>query len=482
VTPRNRELTYELFVSELHAGPEPTVYADVVCTVDGVKAVHISRLGLRLVPDWPLTYWGMLGPPRFLSADDGMPSDVGADTRARVPLRELGGSLGHLDPRPVANSDGHAFGYRAMLATAWGHYTEAFGGLYKSLDDHRAVSRLPGPPYLMMSRATCIEGSLGRPEIGNAVTAEYDVSEQHWYWDRNREAAMPIAVLLEILLQPCGWLTCHAGFPLSSAQVLRFRNLDGTGIVTGDVLPGAAVMTTRATLRSMARNQDIIILGFDVSCRHGDREVFTGAMTFGYFPARALEQAGGVPTTEQERHCLHQPCDLDVDLSTRPRRFFAEPPGLPGPMLLMLDRITGFWPDGGIAGLGRLRAVKDVDAGDWYFKAHFFQDPVCPGSLGLQAMYQLLAYYMIDRGMHEGVPGARFAVAHPANTLSWTYRGQVTPATTRFTIDLHLTEVSQDTVGGHAVADAWLWADGVRIYEVRGLRLRIVSAPRETQR
>ena len=46
---------------------------------------------------------------------------------------------------------------------------------------------------------------------------------------------------------------------------------------------------------------------------------------------------------------------------------------------LMLDRVTGFWPD---AGHGRLRAEKDVDPGEWFFKAHFFTDPVQPGSLG----------------------------------------------------------------------------------------------------
>ena len=45
---------------------------------------------------------------------------------------------------------------------------------------------------------------------------------------------------------------------------------------------------------------------------------------------------------------------------------------LAGPMLLMLDRITGYWPDGGAAGLGRLRAEKDVDPGEWFFQAHFF--------------------------------------------------------------------------------------------------------------
>ena len=54
VTPRSRELVYEVFVAQIRADPIPTIVADVLCTVDGVKAFHAHRVGLRLVPDWPL--------------------------------------------------------------------------------------------------------------------------------------------------------------------------------------------------------------------------------------------------------------------------------------------------------------------------------------------------------------------------------------------------------------------------------------------
>jgi 3-hydroxymyristoyl/3-hydroxydecanoyl-(acyl carrier protein) dehydratase len=48
--------------------------------------------------------------------------------------------------------------------------------------------------------------------------------------------------------------------------------------------------------------------------------------------------------------------------------------------------------------LGWLRAEKDVDPDDWYFKAHFFSDPVQPGSLGVQAMASLLQWYLAPHG------------------------------------------------------------------------------------
>jgi 3-hydroxymyristoyl/3-hydroxydecanoyl-(acyl carrier protein) dehydratase len=50
-------------------------------------------------------------------------------------------------------------------------------------------------------------------------------------------------------------------------------------------------------------------------------------------------------------------------------------------MLRMIDRVDGVWPDA-------IRVRKRVDAGEWFFKAHFFKDPVLPGSLGVQAMLQ----------------------------------------------------------------------------------------------
>ncbi len=54
VLPSSKLLTYEIFVDEVVGGPLPTLYADVLCTVDGLKAFHCRRLGVRLVPDWPL--------------------------------------------------------------------------------------------------------------------------------------------------------------------------------------------------------------------------------------------------------------------------------------------------------------------------------------------------------------------------------------------------------------------------------------------
>src|ERR1044071_5457481 len=103
-----------------------------------------------------------------------------------------------------------------------------------------------------------------------------------------------------------------------------------------------------------------------------------------------------------ERERLTEPCEHAPALKSEARQA--------GRMLMMLDRITGYWPEGGAAGLGRLRAEKDIDPGEGFFKAHFFQDAVMPGSLGVEALCQLLQWYLAERGIGGGRPRAR---AHP---------------------------------------------------------------------
>jgi 3-hydroxymyristoyl/3-hydroxydecanoyl-(acyl carrier protein) dehydratase len=136
----------------------------------------------------------------------------------------------------------------------------------------------------------------------------------------------------------------------------------------------------------------------------------------------------------------------------------------------MLDRITGYDPGGGTRGIGWLRAEKDVDAADWYFKAHFFQDPVQPGSLGVQAMCSLLQWYVTERG----AAGGRLAPIRTGHPVTWKYRGQVVPTDARLTVELDVTGFGVDERGPYATADGWLWVDGRCIYHVTGLGTRLL--------
>ena len=142
------------------------------------------------------------------------------------------------------------------------------------------------------------------------------------------------------------------------------------------------------------------------------------------------------------------------------------------PMLLMLDRVTGFDPAGGRAGLGSARAEKQVDPSEWFFKAHFFQDPVQPGSLGVEAMLQAIQWLMLEQGLTDGLAAPVFEPIAPDEDLVWKYRGQVVPTREKIVIEADVLEVTR--AGDHVdvTAQAWLWCDGLRIYLAPKLTMR----------
>ena len=463
ITPASRHAVYELFVSEVRSGPTPTVFADLLCTVDGLKAFHARRVGLRLVPDWPLEHWRQLGP--HVTQPTGVPA----------PLRALGGLVGHVEPKPVASVDGFSFGLASLLACAWGRPSSAFGPFYGAFDGTRRVARLPGPPYHFMSRVTRIDAEMGAMRQGGSVEVEYDVPEAAWYFDQNGAATMPFCVLMEAALQPCGWLASFVGSALTAERDLLFRNLDGTGTLFEEIVPGSGPLRTRARITSISKTAGMIIEAFHVECFLGERRVYEMSTVFGFFPKEAFEDQAGLPASDEERARITAPSQAAIDLAPRPARFFEGAARLPGEMLRMLDRVTGWWPEGGSKGLGYLRAEKDVDPGEWFFKAHFFQDPVQPGSLGVEALCQLLQLCMLERGMADGLARPRFEPLILGRAASWKYRGQVVPANRTLTTELELTEVGEDERGRYAVADAWLWVDGKRIYAVRNLGMRLVA-------
>jgi acyl transferase domain-containing protein/3-hydroxymyristoyl/3-hydroxydecanoyl-(acyl carrier protein) dehydratase/1-acyl-sn-glycerol-3-phosphate acyltransferase len=448
VLPTNRLIIYEVFVEEFVAGPIPTLYADLLCTFDGLKGFHARRVGLQLVPDWPLSRWDHL-----LSTTP--------------------------DPRPSATQDGFTFDYNSLLACAWGRPSQAFGPMYAPYDGPTRVARLPGPPYHFMSRVTEIDGPINQFESGRVIEIAYDIPDDVWYFDENGCETMPFAVLLEAALQPCGWLASAVGSALRVENELSFRNLDGTGTLHRELQRDAGTLRTRVEITNISKSAGMIIEGFDVVCHLGDNPdpVYTLKTVFGFFPLAAFENQAGLPTSPEHRAFFERESDFLVDLTPSPERYCAENPRLARPMLRMLDRVTGYWPDAGAAGLGQARGDKVVDPDEWFFKAHFFQDPVQPGSLGIEALIQLLQFVMLERGMAEGIENPRFDPLMTGRAMSWKYRGQVVPTNKIISSTIELTEVGEDELGPFAVATGSIWVDGKRIYETTEMGIRIVSSP-----
>lgn len=444
--PESRHLIYEVFVEEVHSGPVPMIFADLLCTVDGRKAFHARRVGLQLVPAWPLDE------PHPILED-------------------------HVETKPVATmEDGFQFDYRSLLACAWGRPSEAFGAPYKVFDGLKKVARLPGPPYHFLSRVTSTNKPFGGFKPGVKIEVEYDVPPDAWYFWENAYPTMPFAVLLEAALQPCGWLASYVGSALSTDVELFFRNLDGTGNLLVEVLPTSGTLRTQVEITAVSASGGMIIEGFNVVCYLGDVAVYEMKTVFGFFPGVALANQLGMPPNDAERKAVVG-TDEPIDLRSRPAAYFGGKLRLPEPMLLMCDRITGWNPEGGAKGLGRVLGEKDVNPHEWFFKSHFFQDPVQPGSLGIENLIQVLQWVAIELGLDEGMENPHFEPLMLGRPMTWKYRGQVVPKNKVIRTELDVVEIGEDERGRFVVADGYLWADSLRIYQTIGLGVRVVDGP-----
>ncbi len=139
---------------------------------------------------------------------------------------------------------------------------------------------------------------------------------------------------------------------------------------------------------------------------------------------------------------------------------------LPLPPMLMFDRIVSITEDGGKYGQGQIIAEMDITADLWFFECHFTGDPVMPGCLGLDAMWQLVGFFL---GWMGG-PGRGRALG--AGEVKFT--GQVLPAHKKitYTIDLKRVIMRRLVMG---IADARMEVDGREIYVANDLRVGLFT-------
>ena len=145
----------------------------------------------------------------------------------------------------------------------------------------------------------------------------------------------------------------------------------------------------------------------------------------------------------------------------------------------MIDRITSYYPAGGKFGKGYIKAEKDVVKSEWFFKAHFFQDPVQPGSLGLEAMVQLIQFYMLEQGLHKNILNPQFEPISISDDIEWHYRGQVTPDKKLISADFDVREIIEKDGSVAVFGEARLWVDGLKIYHAPKIGMRMVESNQE---
>jgi 3-hydroxyacyl-[acyl-carrier protein] dehydratase/trans-2-decenoyl-[acyl-carrier protein] isomerase len=140
---------------------------------------------------------------------------------------------------------------------------------------------------------------------------------------------------------------------------------------------------------------------------------------------------------------------------------------LPLPPMLMFDRISAITEDGGAHGRGMVRAELDVKPDLWFFACHFKGDPVMPGCLGLDALWQMVGFFL----GWLGAPGRGRALGAGEVKFS----GLVLPSVKRVVYGVEIKRVMRSKLV-LGIADGWLKADDVTIYEARDLKVGLIRA------
>jgi len=263
---------------------------------------------------------------------------------------------------------------------------------------------------------------------------------------------------------------------LKSSKRLFFRNLGGEAEIIQPVYRDMGCLTMRARMTNVSEAGGMIIQDFDMEVLKGKNCLYRGHTNFGFFTKQALESQTGIQNPKLNYMPLDRelknaeyfilkdfapltPDDLNYDQNN----------GMPAKALKMIDTIDLFIPQGGQYKKGYIKASKKVDPNEWFFKAHFFQDPVCPGSLGVESFLQLIRFFALKKFKFSP---DEFKTQMTPHTHKWLYRGQIVPKNSNIEVHAHIKDIKESEFP-EITADGEIFVDGLRIYEMENFTLAI---------
>lgn len=300
----------------------------------------------------------------------------------------------------------NVFDKDALLHAVMGLPSKGFGDKLQKFDQGRFVPRLPAGDLLCIDRIEEVEPNHCRSTYRTPNPCSF-------------------ALILEAALQPCGWLSHHMGCLDSFDDDTYFRNLNGELTLSAPYMMGVPIVFDVKLLRT-AKLGGKMIVNFAVEGRQNGQQILTMQTAFGYFSKQSLEKQGGFAEALPQHPYL--PKAIPAALKAN-RQFMVEE------ILYADDKM--------------IHCRRMLSPDDWYFKAHFFQDPVQPGSLGIQAFYDAIGLW------------AKKTVA-PIGTCTWKYRGQTLLSHSKLDVTVTVKKVTDARI----TFSGKLWVDGTCIYDL----------------
>ena len=371
-----------------------------------------------------------------------------------------------------------------MFEFATGDISKCFGPDF-DVYQGRIPPRTPCGDLQVVTQVVEVTGKrleLGKP---SSCIAEYYVPEDAWYFTKNsHENWMPYSLIMEIALQPNGFISGYMGTTLKYPEKdLFFRNLDGSGTLLKQLDLRGKTIVNKSVLVSTAIAGGAIIQSFTFDLLVDGETFYKGTAVFGYFSADSLTNQLGMDKGQVKQSWFvdnNTPASqIEVfDLTNKSLPFFQAPANKPhyklaGGQMNFVDTVS-IVEGGGKASVAYVLGERTIDATDWFFRYHFHQDPVMPGSLGVEAIIELMQTYALKNDLGSQFTNPRFVA--PLTRVDWKYRGQITPINKQMSLDVHITEVVTSDGEVRLIGDANLSKDGLRIYEVKNIVLSIVEA------
>lgn len=430
VTASTKKASFKISVKEIGYNPYPYALADALMYADDKPVVEMLNMSIQLTGS---------GKQKL----EAIWHNVSAPFKAEIKKA--------------------AYDNESIMEFAAGKPSKAFGDKYKPFDEDRIIARLPRPPYKFLDRIVEVSGEKWVLTAPASAVAQYDISGDEWYFDESSLDSMPFSILLEVALQPCGWLAAYLGSALTSSEDLSFRNLGGEARVIRAATRNIKLLETKVVLDKVSQAAGMLIQNYSLKVFDERGLVYEGTTYFGFFSKEALKNQIGIRDLD-----IPSPGVSHGSVFKGPYPFGSP---FPSKKLGMIDEISAFYPDGGPFGLGLIEGVLYVDPDSWFFKAHFYQDPVIPGSLGLESMISLMKYMAVyfAKGTSANISG--FSSLLPMSSHKWTYRGQIIPSDSRVKVLVWVK--SRFLEEGVLICDGILSVDGRNIYSMEGFSIKI---------
>ncbi|TYK64931.1 beta-ketoacyl synthase N-terminal-like domain-containing protein [Colwellia echini] len=529
VLPQHNTLTYRMEVTEMGMQPFPYLKANIDILLDGKVVVDFKNLSVMITEQDHNSPYPVALPNNTVLVKSTFTekslTETDLDERGIAPFkhpeRPLMKVMSDLDaPKekgvtPIKHFEapmvaGHNRVPDQVPFTPWhlfefatGDISKCFGSdfdIYSANSEGNRKGRIPPRTpcgdLQVVTQVVEVKGTRLDLKSPASCISEYFVPKDAWYFTKNsHEAWMPYSLIMEIALQPNGFISGYMGTTLKYPDKdLFFRNLDGTGELLKQVdLRGKAIINNSVLLSTtMAGGMIVQSFTFELYVKNEDvatqniakHELFyKGTAVFGYFGADALTNQLGIDNGKITHAWFEDnntpKANIDViNLRDSQLSFYQAQPNKPhyklaGGQMNFIDTVS-IVEGGGSAGVAYVYGERTIDASDWFFRYHFHQDPVMPGSLGVEAIIELMQTYALKNDLGAQFVNPRFIA--PTSVVKWKYRGQITPLNKQMSLDVHITDIVINDDEVRLVGDANLSKDGLRIYEVKDIVLSISEA------